>query len=749
VSTKGLNLKQKEATESVVGPTLILAGAGSGKTRVLTHRIAHLIHQGYAMPGEILSLTFTNKAAAEMRERVHKLLGTPDIPVHDIWLATFHSMGARLLRDNAHLVGRESNFSIFDSSDQLAAVKKAMEACEVSDKILSPKSILYKIEGLKNDGINPSDYSPVSGSFFENKATPVIRKYQEILKENNAVDFGDLLLLTYELFKNHETFTDDFQDRYRFVLVDEYQDTNPVQYKLLRLITQKYRNLCVVGDEDQSIYRWRGADIRNILDFEKDFPEAKVVKLEENYRSTKHIIEAASKVISNNFQRKEKTLFTHNPDGELIEVHMVDSDWDEAQWVVSSITQKLRDGGYSANEVAIFYRTHAQSRLLEDRLRYARHNYKIFGGLKFYDRAEVKDIIAYFRVLINPKDDLSLMRIINVPTRGIGKTSLTALQDFAVKEKCSCLEAIGILSSDPSVGDINNGTRRKLSAFLELFAQLQKACMDMSAKDFYLHLLDKTGYLNELKRENSVEAQARIDNLEELASALDEFDSRAADSSLRQFLEEVALLTDLDKEKNQDSPFITLMTLHSAKGLEYPLVYLVGLEDGIFPSIREQNQDDPDDIEEERRLCYVGMTRAMKKLHLSSAQNRKIFGRTHIQRPSRFLEEIPSEHKMVYDHRSQQNKSFRASNYDSFDNDDFSFSYSQSNPKADAFLGVDTSEDTQKDGFPVGKRVKHPDYGTGTVVSRSGGAQDLKVSVRFDRFGLKKFIARFAPLEAL
>jgi DNA helicase-2/ATP-dependent DNA helicase PcrA len=332
VSTKGLNLKQKEATEHTTGPILILAGAGSGKTRVLTHRIAHLIHQGFAMPGEILSLTFTNKAAAEMRHRVHKLLGSPDIPVHDIWLSTFHSMGAKLLRDHSEKVGLNSNFTIFDTSDQLSAVKKAMSECDVSDKILSPKSLLWKIEALKNDGINPLDYQATAGSFFETKAAPVIRRYQKLLKENNAVDFGDLLLLTYELFKNNEEFTDDFQDRYRFVLVDEYQDTNPVQYKTLRLITKKYRNLCVVGDEDQSIYRWRGADIRNILDFESDFPEAKVVKLEENYRSTQNIIKAASTVIANNFQRKEKTLYTHNPNGELIEVHLMDSDCRKKKW---------------------------------------------------------------------------------------------------------------------------------------------------------------------------------------------------------------------------------------------------------------------------------------------------------------------------------------------------------------------------------------------------------------------------------
>jgi DNA helicase-2/ATP-dependent DNA helicase PcrA len=747
VSNKGLNLKQKEGVESATGPVLILAGAGSGKTRVLTHRISHLIHEGFAMPGEILALTFTNKAAAEMRERVHRLLGSPEIPVHEVWLSTFHSMGARLLRDNAPLVGLESNFSIFDTSDQLAAVKRAMEACELSDKILSPKSILWKIEALKNDGLNPADYNPASSNFFDAKAGPVIRKYQTILKENNAVDFGDLLLLTYELFHKNEEFTDDFQDRYRFILVDEYQDTNPVQYKILRLITRKYRNLCVVGDEDQSIYRWRGADIRNILDFEKDFPEAKVIKLEENYRSTKHIISAASKVIANNFQRKEKTLYTNNPDGEQIEVHLVDSDWDEAQWVVHSIEQKLRDEDFSAKDVAIFYRTHAQSRNFEDRLRYARLNYKIFGGLKFYDRAEIKDIIAYFRVLINPKDDLSLMRIINVPARGIGKTSLTALQDFAVKEHLSCLEALGIMSTDPRAGDVNSGTRKKFANFLNLFGELQKACSELTAKDFYLFLLDKTGYMQELKRENTVEAQARVDNLQELASALDEFDARSADSSLRQFLEEVALLTDMDKEKNNNAPYITLMTLHSAKGLEFPLVYLVGLEDGIFPSIRDNVGENVDDVEEERRLFYVGMTRAMKKLHLSSAQMRKVFGRTNIQRPSRFLEEVPTQHKMVYDHRTQKTSSTFRANFDNGYDDDFSFTYSQTTPSDDKYLGIDVVE--TNDNFGIGRRVKHPDYGSGTIVSRSGGSQDLKVSVKFDRFGLKKFVARFAPLEVL
>ncbi|NCN26664.1 UvrD-helicase domain-containing protein [bacterium] len=739
-----LNGKQLEAVSCLKGPLLILAGAGSGKTRVLTHRIINLIQEGVAMPGEILALTFTNKAAGEMRERVRRQLAEPGMPVDQIWLSTFHSMGAKLLREHAHLVGLDSSFSIFDSADQKTVVKTVMQEVGISDKVVSPKAVAWKLDSLKNDGINPKNFEG-SQSFMDKKLVPIVKRYQEKLKENNAVDFGDLLLLTFELFHKNPELCDEFQDRYPFILVDEYQDTNAIQYKILKLITAKYRNLCVVGDEDQSIYKWRGADISNILNFEKDFPETKVIKLEENYRSTKNIISAASTVIANNTQRKEKTLFTSNPDGDPIEIHILQSDFEESQWVVESIRKKVQLEGVPLNDVAIFYRTHAQSRLLEDRLRYNRLHYKIFGGLKFYDRAEVKDVLAYMRLMVNPKDDVSLFRIINVPTRGIGKTSLIKIKTFALEKNIAGLEAIGEICSMPPTPEFKGAARSKLQGFLKLYQELLAASEEQNAEDFYSFLLEKTGYLDKLKDEDTIEAQTRIENLKELASALSEYAARTAQSGLREFLEEVALLSDLDKEQENQENYVTMMTLHSAKGLEYPYVYLVGLEEGLFPSIRDESFEDDEDIEEERRLCYVGMTRAMKKLHMTSARMRKVFGRTQIRRESRFIDEIPEQYRVLVDEtRGRAPANSWQQNAGHMDDDSQYFN----DPNPDGFESQVNDEPTEG-GFPVGSKVAHPDFGAGVVVKRSGNSTNLKVSVRFNGFGVKKFIARFAPLEPL
>ncbi len=743
-----LNPAQQQGVEALKGPVLILAGAGSGKTRVLTYRIAHLIESGSAFPGEIFAVTFTNKAAKEMRERVAKILGSHGMPLNEIWITTFHSAGAKILREHGYRLGLHSGFSIFDDSDQLSLIKDCMNRLEISDKVISPKSIMYRINQLKNDAIDPREYKPVAYSFVDQKMGPVFKEYEAALLRHNAVDFGDLLFKTYRLFADHPDLLEKYQDAYPYLLVDEYQDTNAVQYKFLKLFSEKYRNLCVVGDEDQSIYKWRGADIRNILDFEKDFPESKVIKLEENYRSSAHIIRAANRVISFNKQRKEKTLFTSNPDGDQVEVHMLESDFEEGRFVIKQI-KKILDSGYGLEEIAIFYRTHAQSRLFEDNLRAERLPYKIFGGLKFYDRAEVKDALAYLRLFVNPKDDLSLFRIINVPTRGIGKTTIDALKAISHREDLSGLETLGLVVKDEILTTLNAGAKRKLHAFLELYERLLIKSTEFSPAEFYAFLLEETGYLKALEREGDIESVSRLENLKELSGALIDFEQRSPEGSLAGFLEEVALLSDADRMEAGES-FVTMMTLHSAKGLEYPVVFLVGLEEGLFPSIRmEDAGNDSENIEEERRLCYVGMTRARKKLILSLARMRRVFGVTQVRRASRFIDELPVGEVVIQDHAP------RASVYkpwqqraaaQEFGDDDWA-PPGASKSSFDEYFGdpADGAGDAD-DPLGVGKLVNHPDYGTGTVVRREGQREGLKVSVRFERAGVKKFVARFAPL---
>lgn len=743
MSKPSMNPQQQAAVEALDGPVLVLAGAGSGKTRILTQRIAALIETGRAFPGEILAVTFTNKAAGEMKERVTRLVEGQGVHPNDLWIATFHSMGARLLRQYGHLIGLDPGFTIFDDSDQMALIKDAMERVGVSDKAIAPKAVAHRLDQLKNEGIDPRTYEPAARSFFESKVLPVLKAYEQGLRSNNAVDFGDLLLRTVELFEKNESLCDDFQDRYRYLLVDEYQDTNRVQYKLVRLLSRKYRNLCVVGDEDQSIYKWRGADIQNILDFEKDFPECRVIKLEQNYRSSGNIIRAASHLISNNTQRKEKKLFTENEDGSDVEVHHLTNDLEEARFVGKSIRQHL-DAGMAHKDIAIFYRTHAQSRLFEDTLRYERIPYRIYGGLKFYDRAEVKDSLAYLRLLVNPRDDVSLWRIINVPTRGIGKTTIDAVKDFAMRESLSGLEAVG-MAARGEVPALGSGPRKKLGAFLEIYAKLQAKREGLSALDFFSVLLDETGYLRELEKENSVESAARLENLKELGTAISDYEQRTPDGNLAGFIEEIALMTDYDRKAEAEFS-VTLMTVHSAKGLEFPVVYLVGMEEEMFPSQRRDGAgEDSDSIEEERRLCYVGMTRARHQLYMTTAKMRRVFGVTHVRSPSRFLDELPPDGVKHTDHAPHAIEGmalgFRGRNAKW---SEFGDSFGDG---GDAFGGM--FESAADDPYGVGVRVKHPDYGSGAVVKREGQGEGLKVSIRFDSVGVKKFLAKFAPLEVV
>lgn len=732
---ESLNPAQRSAVETLEGPLLVLAGAGSGKTRVLTYRIAHMITSGAAFPGEIFAVTFTNKAAREMLERVRHILNKEGIPVDDLWISTFHSSGARILRRYAEKLGLNPSFTILDDSDQLTLIKQCMADVGVSDKMIAPKAIQHRINQLKNDAIDPRTFVPTAKSYVESKMAPLLVAYEQGLARNNSVDFGDLLLKVYILLRDHADVRAEFQDRYRYILVDEYQDTNAVQYKFLSLLAERHRNLCVVGDEDQCIYKWRGADIRNILDFEKDYPNAKIVKLEENYRSTGHIIRAANGVIARNSQRKEKTLFTSNVDGEPVEVHILDSDLEESRWTGQGIRRHL-DEGRRPSEVAVFYRTNAQSRLIEDTLRMNRINYRVFGGLKFYDRAEIKDALCYLRLFVNPQDDLSLNRVINVPARGIGKTTVEQLRDFARSEGCSMIEAAGRVSRGES--GLGSGPRKKLEVFLSLYAKLQGQADKLSPREFYASVIDETGYVQALKSENTIEAQTRVENLEELATAISEYESRTEEPSLAGFLEEVALVTDADKA-DPDAEAVTLMTVHSAKGLEFNIVYLVGMEEELFPSARSIAEDGGEgaSVEEERRLCYVGMTRARERLYMTSAKQRRVFGVTHIRRPSRFLDEIPETEMKLEDHAPHA-MARRSNMFDSEFGDAFA-------PSGGDDFGSAFEEES--DDFKMGVQVKHPDYGIGKVVRREGRGESLKLSVSFDRWGTKKFILKFAPLE--
>jgi len=741
-----MNPPQLEAVQTLRGPLLVLAGAGSGKTRVLTHRIVNLIESGEAFPGEICALTFTNKSAKVMKQRVVSLLERVGIPGDDIWISTFHSMGAKLLRTYGSRIGLESGFTIYDDHDQIVLIKECMEVLGISDKVVSPKAVMHKINALKNEAQDPKEFKAGSHQFFESKIAPIVRLYSQTLEKNNAVDFGDLIFRTYQLFKNDEEFRDMFNERYRFILVDEYQDTNAAQYRLLRLMSEKYRNLCVVGDEDQSIYGWRGADIRNILDFEKDFPDARVIKLEENYRSTGYILRAANTVISNNKQRKEKTLFTSKDDGEPIEVHAHESDLEEARWVVRKI-QELVNTGTPLSESAIFYRTNAQSRLLEDRLRAERIPYKIYGGVKFYERAEIKDALAYLRAFVNVRDDIALQRIINVPTRGIGKTTVDHVKEFAQKERYTLFEALCLAVKGES--SLGNGPRKKIQVFVDLYTNLQKKLATMSPYEFYVQVLDDTGYLKMLEAENSIEAEARLENLKELGTAISDYETREKLPTVGGFLEEVTLVSEADRVE-EGTEFVSLMTIHTAKGTEYNTVFLVGLEEELFPHMKPDvyGETDRDALEEERRLFYVGVTRAMKILHVTHAKSRRVFGVQHMQSPSRFLEELPKDEVKCIDHApSMMRRSTFART------DEFAF---DSNFGSDSGLGGDWGDSSSNDiaqavgpgdSFKIGVVVQHPDYGQGTVVGREGQAAGLKVTVRFQKVGTKKFVVRFAPLE--
>ncbi|MFZ3230839.1 MAG: UvrD-helicase domain-containing protein [Pseudobdellovibrio sp.] len=748
--TKNLNPPQKKAVETLDGPVLILAGAGSGKTRVLTCRMANLIVQGAAAPDEILCVTFTNKAAKEMEHRSFKILSDLNVPLtRDLWVNTFHSFCVRILRLHIELLHYKKPFIIYDSGDQLAQIKRVMNALNINDKMFPAKNFQSRISNAKMLGLTPEILKLGQSNQFakmDPKSLEVFDRYEEEMKRSNALDFDDLLLKTHELFKMYPALLEQYQNKFKYIMVDEYQDTNRIQYLLVQQLAYGHRNLCVVGDEDQSIYSWRGADISNILNFEKDFPDAVVVKLEENYRSSGTIVTAATKLISNNSQRKAKTLFTSNPDGDLIQIREERNEYDEARYVAKTIQTLISSGENNLNDYSIFYRTNAQSRVLEEQLRALALPYRLIGGIRFYERAEVKDILAYLRLSINFSDDIALKRIINVPARGLGKTTVEQVETIASERKISIFEAIHACVNEKV---FNSGTTSKLRRFLDLIEDLHNQQNSFKLSEFYSVALEKTEYIQMLKKEDTPEAEARLDNLEELDNAIHQFEKeRGDDASLSNYLEEMTLASDLDKADTTTTQAITLMTMHISKGLEYPFVFIVGCEENLFPSLRGDTED-ADDLEEERRLAYVGITRAREKLWMTHTKMRRVWGQEQMNPPSRFLKEIPKDLTHFSTAvMSPQTPNFAAKYSASKSYDDVDQRYSSNNSDFDEYSQVQ-SRVPKSSGFEKGQRVRHPTFGAGSIFAAEGSGDDLKISVLFQDNTIKKFVAKYARLEKL
>lgn len=752
--TKNMNPPQKDAIETLNGPLLILAGAGSGKTRVLTHRMANIIGQGAAAPDGILCVTFTNKAAKEMEHRIYKILGDMGIMVREqLWVNTFHSFCVRVLRSHITLLDYKQFFTIYDSSDQLSQIKKVMTALGINDKMYPAKNFQSRISHAKMLGLTPDGFEKSSKRLMDQKTVEVYKAYEVEMKRANSLDFDDLLMKTYDLFRMYPDVLKMYQEKFQYIMVDEYQDTNHIQYLIVQMLAKAHRNLCVVGDEDQSIYSWRGADIKNIMDFEKDFPEAKVVKLEENYRSSANIVNAATAVIKNNSQRKDKTLFTSNPEGDLINVREERNEYDEAKFVAKTIQTMMNEGVGSYNDYAVFYRTNAQSRVLEEQLRTLAIPYRLVGGVRFYERMEIKDILCFMKLAINPADDIAMKRIINVPARGIGKTTIDKIEEFSAQKNMTMYEGAKI-AVDQKI--FNAGTTGKIRRFLDLMDELQSSATSFKLTDFYHIVLDRTDYLAALKKDESPEAQARIENLEELDNAIAQFaKERGEEATLISFLEEMALVSDVDS-LDQEQNSVTLMTLHISKGLEYPYVFVVGVEENLFPSGRSTESENPEDVEEERRLAYVGMTRAREKLWLTYTKMRRVWGQEQFNPPSRFIKEIPPS---FVSFKSAADAPRFVNRYGDSSGDMYESKWGSTNSdrnKARSGDDFDTQDFPDYDGdgasaggmtFSKGLRVRHPTFGVGTVYATEGSGDNLKVSVMFTDNTVKKFVVKYARLE--
>jgi DNA helicase-2/ATP-dependent DNA helicase PcrA len=752
---EALNDKQREAVLHTDGPLLILAGAGSGKTRVITNRIGYLIKEKNVSPREILAITFTNKAADEMRERVESQLG---MDAGGAWICTFHSACVRILRLYGHLIGYENNFTIYDADDQKTVVKNICKAGNIDTKRFKEKWFLSKISSAKDELISPEQFEKdAAGDYFDAKAAEVYIAYQKELKKNNALDFDDLIVKTVELFRKEPEILERFRDRFRYISVDEYQDTNTAQFVFVGMLANKYKNICVVGDDDQSIYKFRGANIRNILEFEKTFPGAKVIRLEQNYRSTATILDAANAVIRNNRRRKEKKLWTKNEEGGKIELHFVDNPYVESERVIRRV-RKFFSEGCSLNDCACLYRTNAQSRALEEAFIRANIPYKIVGGVNFYQRKEIKDILAYLKTIDNGRDDVAVRRIINVPRRGIGNTTIAAVQDFADERGIGFLAALDTGIEEGVFGR----AEERLKVFRDLIETLKLQSLTMTLRELMDTLLDRTGYVRELTAEDTVESQTRIENIDELINKLVQYQDSNDDPTLSGFLEEVSLIADIDSW-DAAADYVSLITLHSAKGLEFPVVFMCGMEDGLFPMNAAICSEDEDDLEEERRLAYVGITRAKKHLILTAARSRMVRGETMVSSLSRFVKEIPpllieEDRDNVYIPKSrdenlrvsdESKEMFRAKPYGG---------YTKGAGGAGGFLGkkpfaasAKKQFEVKKGGldYQVGDTVSHIKFGEGVVVSIDQGGKDYEVTVNFKDFGTKKMFASFARLEKI
>nr|WP_296154952.1 DNA helicase PcrA [uncultured Blautia sp.] len=737
-----LNPPQKEAVLHTDGPLLILAGAGSGKTRVLTHRIAYLISEKDINPWNILAITFTNKAAQEMRERVDRITGTDG---GSVWVSTFHSTCVRILRRYIDRLGYDTNFTIYDTDDQKTLMKEVCRKLDLDTKKYKERSLLAQISHAKDELMTPDEMLMNAGADFnQKKVAEVYREYQASLRRNNALDFDDLIVKTVELFQNCGDVLEYYQERFRYIMVDEYQDTNTAQFKFVSLLASRYENLCVVGDDDQSIYKFRGANIGNILGFERVFPDAKVIRLEQNYRSTQNILNAANGVIANNTERKDKKLWTENPEGEKIHFRQFMNGFEEAEYVVGDIAKKRRENTGHYRDCAILYRTNAQSRLFEEKCLHANIPYKIVGGVNFYARKEVKDLLCYLKTVDNAADDLAVRRILNVPKRGIGATTVGRVQDYADNMNISFYDALRVAEEVPSIGR----SLSKIDGFVTFIQSLKSKAQAYTVTELLEEIIDLTGYVDELKAEDTEESRARIENIDELISKTVSYQetmtAEGREATLSGFLEEIALIADIDTV-DPDQDYVLLMTLHSAKGLEFPYVYLVGMEDGIFPSSMCIFSGDSSDMEEERRLCYVGITRAMKELTLTSAQQRMVRGETQYNRVSRFVREIPRE-LVELGHTVQQHKPKledvvpAKSSYMQMKQNFHAKVFQPQNFKVTKADSLD---------YGVGDTVRHVKFGVGIVKDIVEGGRDYEVTVDFDRAGVKKMFAGFAKLKKI
>ncbi|MFN2747937.1 MULTISPECIES: DNA helicase PcrA [Bacillus] len=728
----GLNKVQQEAVRTTDGPLLIMAGAGSGKTRVLTHRIAYLMAEKRVAPWNILAITFTNKAAREMKERVESILGPG---ADDIWISTFHSMCVRILRRDIDRIGINRNFSILDTSDQLSVIKGILKERNIDPKKFDPRSILGSISGAKNELIEPEEYEKTAGGFFDQVVSDVYTDYQKKLRKNQSLDFDDLIMTTIRLFDRVPEVLEYYQRKFQYIHVDEYQDTNRAQYLLVKKLAQRFQNICVVGDSDQSIYRWRGADIANILSFEKDYPNASVILLEQNYRSTKRILHAANEVIQHNSNRKPKNLWTENDEGAKISYFRGDNEFGEGQFVAGKIRELAGSGKRSLSDIAILYRTNAQSRVIEETLMKANINYNIVGGTKFYDRKEIKDILAYLRLVANPDDDISFARIVNVPKRGVGATSVDKIAAYADMNGMSLFEALGQVDF---IG-LSARAANALDEFRQMIENLTNMQEYLSVTELTEEILEKTEYREMLKAEKSLEAQSRLENIDEFLSVTKNFEQQSEDKSLVAFLTDLALIADIDQldqkeEESGNKDAVILMTLHAAKGLEFPVVFLMGLEEGVFPHSRSLMEEA--EMEEERRLAYVGITRAEEELYLTNAKMRTLFGRTNMNPESRFIAEIPEE---LLDNLNEKKKDLKSP---------FARRPERRGPVKRPAAASYSKTGGDGVNWAVGDKASHKKWGVGTVVSVKGSGESTELDIAFPSpIGVKRLLAAFAPIE--